>query len=106
MTRTEFERFLALTKDAKKTVGRTLEISVEVKVDGQWEEITDLPAVRENCTDIECELCRGSHLVEDMTIINQFPEIAKELEEHFAADAEFASVQRAERRAEMGYRDA
>ncbi len=105
MTRTQYERFLALTKDAKARAGKTLETSIEFKIDGRWEEITDLPAVREPCRDLECYSCRGTHLVEDMTIINQFPELAKELEAQFAADVEFQAVQRAERRAEMGYRE-
>jgi len=93
MTRDNLKSFNALVAAADEII---TDVGIEIEVDGEDVEICDFPAVAEQDE-------RDDWLEFDWTAINQFPEIADELERTLDAYSRHAADDAAVRRAESGY---
>lgn len=93
-TRAQFEQFETFMNGFDSTI----EVSIEIDVEGEWEEVTDLP--KRTFWDDYAEEYRSEI---DWEALEAFPEIVLTVEDSFSACAAEAYSDHCTRRAESGF---
>lgn len=95
MTRAEFDEFQYRVSTARYVVD---DVSVEVNVDGEYEEVFEFPGTMISEED-------GDYVMIDDEALAEFPHIAEEYYRVAYHVAEWSAADRATQRAEQGYYD-